>query len=473
MRYSATRRLGDSAAEGSGGSLARLRRRLTAWYALTFLAVLVLLGVGMFAAITEQFDRELDHSLALEALELGRVMAARATAGASEATYDPVRDPQIPGRELFILDTSGHAATGPTRVPAWIGELARDTWRRSEEPRSSEGDFPLPRQAIVQHQMDGRILRAHAAPIRAPNFDGVVVTVADEVELEDRYTLLIVGFAGASIVALFLVAAGGWIIARQAAEPIERAIDNMRRFMADAAHELRTPVTAIRSRAEVAVQRSRSPDEYVRALGAIEAESARLGRIVEDLLTLARADARERPIEPRRLFLDDVALDAADAARAMADRKGVQMEVGEFQEAPVLGDESLLRQLAMILLDNAIKFTPTGGRVRVDVQHNGADVSLIVSDTGVGIGDDQLPHIFERFYRGDLSRTRESGGGGGGGGAGGNGGSGQSDGVGLGLSIARWIVDEHRGSIAVESRSAKGTRIAVTVPADSNGMSSS
>ena len=446
-------------------SLGRLRRRLTAWYALTFLAVLSLLGVGMFAAITEQFDRELDHSLALGALELGRVMAARAAAGASGATYDSVLDPQIPGRELFVLDTNGRAAAATSNVPGWIGELARDAWRRSQEPTSGDGDFPLPRQAILQQKMDGRILRAHAAPIRAPHFAGVVVTVADEVELEDRYTLLIAGFAGASLVALFLVAAGGWIIARQAAEPIERAIDNMRRFMADAAHELRTPVTAIRSRAEVAVQRPRSTDEYVRALGAIEAESTRLGRIVEDLLTLARADARERPVEPRRLFLDDVALDAADAARAMADRKGVQVEVGEFQEAPVLGDASLLRQLVMILLDNAIKFTPAGGRVRVDVRRSGPEVSLVVSDTGVGIGEDQLPHIFERFYRGDPSRTRES--------DHRNGSGAQSDGVGLGLSIARWIVDEHRGSIAVDSRPANGTRIAVTVPADSNGLSSS
>jgi signal transduction histidine kinase len=218
-------------------------------------------------------------------------------------------------------------------------------------------------------------------------------------------------------------------------------------------------VTAIRSRAEVAVQRSRSAEEYVRALTAIEAESTRLGRIVEDLLTLARADARERPIEPKRFFLDDVALDAADAARAMADRKGVQVEVGDFQEAPVLGDASLLRQLVMILLDNAIKFTPTGGRVRVDVQNGGPRVSLIVSDNGIGIGEDQLPHIFERFYRGDPSRTRGSGG--------------QSDGAGLGLSIARWIVDEHHGSIVVDSRPAAGTRIAVTLPVDANGLSSS
>jgi signal transduction histidine kinase len=97
--------------------------------------------------------------------------------------------------------------------------------------------------------------------------------------------------------------------------------------------------------------------------------------------------------------------------------------------------------------------------VRVDVQNGGPSVSLIVSDNGIGIGEDQLPHIFERFYRGDPSRTRESGG--------------QSDGVGLGLSIARWIVDEHHGSIAVDSRPAAGTRMAVTLPVDANGLSSS
>src|SRR5678815_4174151 len=411
-------------------SLARLRRRLTTWYALTFLAVLALLGVAVFAAITKQFDRELDASLATDARELARVMTARAVAGDVMPVYDTLRDIHMPGRELFVLDSGGRAAAGSASVPPWVAELAVEAGRHAGP-------------SMAQHRVDERILRAHAEPVRGPHVAGVVVAVADEVELEDRYTPLLVGFAGASLVALFLVAAGGWVIARQAAEPIEHAIDNMRRFMADAAHELRTP------------------DEYVRALSAIEAESARLGRIVEDLLMLARADARERPIEPKRLFLDDVALDAADAARAMADRKGVQVEVGEFQEAPVLGDASLLRQLVMILLDNAIKFTPSGGRVRVDVRHAGPDASVIVSDTGIGITDDQLPHIFERFYRGDPSRTRESVG------------AGSSDGVGLGLSIARWIVDEHEGSIAVESGPDVGTRIAVTVPTDSNGLSSS
>ncbi len=447
----AARRLGGSAARHSG-ALAKLRRRLTAWYALTFLAVLALLGIAVFAVITRQFDGELDASLAADGHELARVTASRTMAADSSALYDPARDIRIPGRELFVLDTNGRALVASSSVPTWIGDLARDTWRRA-----------MPHSA--QHQSESRILRAYAEPIRSGPVTAVAVAVADEVELEDRYTPLIIGFAGASLVALLLVAGGGWIIARQAGEPIERAIDNMRRFMADAAHELRTPVTAIRSRAEVAAQRPRSSEEYVRALGAIEAESARLGRIVEDLLILARADARERPVEPRRLFLDDVALDAAEAARAMADRKGVAMEVGEFEEAPVLGDASLLRQLVMILLDNAIKFTPAGGRVRVDVQRAGAAASVIVSDTGVGITEDQLPHIFERFYRGDQSRTRASGQG--------AAEPAGSDGVGLGLSIARWIVDEHNGSIAVESEPARGTSIAVTVPADSNGLSSS
>jgi len=234
-------------------------------------------------------------------------------------------------------------------------------------------------------------------------------------------------------------------------------MEQMRRFMADAAHELRTPLTVVRSRAEVALQRSRSPDDYVDALRGIERESIRLGRIVEDLLTLARADAGQRPIERERVFLDDVALDAAEAARVIAERKGVRLEVAEFEEAPVVGDAALLRQLGLILFDNAIKFTPPGGLVRIAVRvAPSGSPTLAVSDSGVGIGTEELPRIFERFYRGDPARTRSDGGG-------------ATEGAGLGLSIAKWIAEEHRAAILVASRPGLGTEVKVEFPAAANG----
>ncbi len=176
------------------------------------------------------------------------------------------------------------------------------------------------------------------------------------------------------------------------------------------------------------------------------------------LLTLARADAGERPIERRRVFVDDVTLDAAEAARAIAERKSVRVEVEAFEEAPVDGDETLLRQLAMILLDNAIKFTPADGAVRVGVRYTPAGAVLSVSDTGIGIEPSHLPHVFERFYRGDPARTpnrgRENG---------------SSEGAGLGLSIARWIADEHGASITIESAPSHGTRVDVHFPLAATG----
>ena len=418
-------------------SLGRLRLRLTAWYVGTFFAILALLGAGMFAAITRQFDRELDESLRDATTELIAMARVRGPDAA-------LRDLRVPGRTFVLTDTLGRSAAGAATEP-WIARVVGASLRRGTASAShAEGE--------------SRILRAFAQ--RAQRSDGppiVAVAISDEIEIEDRYPALIAEFGAAAFVALVLVAVGGWLLARQSTAPVERNIEQMRRFMADAAHELRTPLTVVRSRAEVALQRARTPDEYVQSLHAIERETERLGGIVEDLLMLARADAGERPIERRRVFLDDLTLDAAESARIIADRKNVRVEVEEFEEAAVNGDPTLLRQLVLILLDNAIKFTDPGGVVRVGVRAGASVATLTVADTGIGIPPDQLPHVFDRFYRGDSSRTRDASRGGG------------SEGVGLGLSIAQWIAEQHGGSIRIDSETGQGTRITVQFPAEPAG----
>ena len=418
-------------------SLDRLRWRLTAWYAGTFLVILALLGIGMFAAITWRFDFELDRSLEEATQELVRVATVRDSADASHTAvlFDPRRDPSIPGRALFVTDTLG--ASADTTLDPWLRRLAADAGRhRSSTAVKTEG---------------ARILRATALAFPlAGGRTRVAIGVADEIELEDQYASLIAAFVASTLVAVVLVAIGGWLLARKSTAPVEEAFSHMRRFMADAAHELRTPLSVVRARAEVALQRARDPGEYADALRGIEQETTRLGRLVEDLLMLARADAGERRIDRRRVFLDDVTLDAAEAASVIAGRKSVRVEVADFEEAPVIADPDLLRQLVMILLDNAIKFTPPGGHVRVQVMSRGTCSELIVTDTGIGIPDEQIAHVFERFYRGDPSRTR---------GAASSGDS--SAGVGLGLSIAQWIAAEHDGTIDITSASGEGTRVAV------------
>jgi len=410
-------------------SLDRLRLRLTAWYVGTFFAILLLLGIGMFAAITGRFDRDLDASLRAATSELRRLGRVDAADGL-----------RIPERMLFMLDTTGRAVGRDTPEP-WLQQLARDVWAQHSP-------------ASTVRVVNERLLRANAEPFTLAGGQGVVaVAMADEIELEDRYASLIAAFGGAALVALVLVAAGGWFLARQSTAPVERAIAHMRRFMADAAHELRTPLTVVRARAEVALQRGREPDEYVLALKSIERETERLTSIVEDLLMLARADAGERPIERRRVFLDDVTSDAAGTARVIAERRSVRLDVDDFEEAAVNGDPALLRQLVMILLDNAIKFTDEGGTIRVGVRPVAASATLTVSDTGIGIAPDQLGHVFERFYRGDPSRTR-----------GASRDASTSQGAGLGLSIAQWIAEEHGGTIRIESEPGKGTRVVVQFP---------
>jgi signal transduction histidine kinase len=422
----------NPAASAVPHSLAAVRRRLTLWYAGTFLVILVMLGVGMFIVITRRFDQELEHSL------------GAATAGLVNAPHvsDVARIGEYVGtseRMIVIFDSLG---TALSRVaPTWTRELARRAWREQ--------------QLVSMNHRAGHeeVLRAVARPLRALDGDGfVAVAISDEVEVEDRYRSLIVQFGAAAGFAVLLVALGGWTVARQSMVPTERAFAHMRRFMADAAHELRTPVSVVRARAGVALQRERSAGDYVDVLGSIDREAERIGRIVDDLLTLARADAGERPIERRRVFLDDVMLDAVDAARVIAGNKSQSIDVGDYEEAPVIGDAVLLRQLVLILLDNAIKYTAREGTISIGVRASGSRAVLVVTDNGGGITPDQLPHIFERFYRGDTARTRSEHS------------DTMSEGAGLGLAIAQWITEEHRGAVNIESLVNQGTIVTVSLP---------
>jgi len=419
--------------------LRRLRLRLAAWYAGTFAFILLVLGVGLFAAIAAQIDRELDASLRQAAREL--VGAARVREmeqhRARGAVVDAVDELHIPERSLFLFDAEGHVVR-PDSAPARLRALAREAVQRGAV------------DVTLREAAEGRATQVHAERFRLA--DGkwyVALVVADRVELEDRYALLIALFAVAALAALGLVTGGGMLLARKSTEPVQRAIEQMRRFVADAAHQLRTPITVLRGRAEVAQLREREPEVYAAALADIGREAARMGTIVDDLLTLARADAGGRALRRERLFLDDLVLDAVPASRPVAERRGVRLEVGALDEAPVLGEPELLRQAALIILDNALKYTPAGGLVTVTVSAAAGRCRLVVADTGVGIAPDVLPHVFERFYRGAPAEGGEPG-------------------AGLGLAIARWIADAHGARIDVHSELGLGTTVTLDLPVASS-----
>ena len=361
-----------------------------------------------------------------------RAAAIRRAEAASPGPHlDALEELHIPGRHLFLFDGRG-APVHPAHAPAWLAGMARRALLHGVVV--DEQDLP-----------DEVTWRVHAQRFTLGGQTLVAVAAGDALELDQRYPDLLFRFAIAALLALGAVALGGWWLARKSVEPVDAAFARMRHFMADAAHELRTPVAVLRGRADVALRRSRDPEEYRAALAAVGDEARRLGGIVENLLTIARADAGDWPIARERLFLDDLVLDAAAAARVLGANRGVRVEVDGLEEAPVLGDAALLRQLLMILLDNALKFTPPGGEVRVGVARRGNEVVTSVADTGPGIPADQLPHVFERFFRGDPARAR--------------------GGAGLGLSIARWIADAHGARLTIASSAGAGTRVEILLSA--------
>ena len=414
--------------------LARLRLQLTAWYAGVFTLVLALLGAGLFLTIRHQMSRHVDKSLSAAAAALEQAARIRETerASARGAVVDAVDELHIPDRSLYLLDENERPIK-PAEAPGWVLEATHQAVRSNHGYRNL--DAP-----------DGRELRIYAGRFTGTTGTPyIAAVVADRLELEDEYTSLIETFAAAALAALLLVAGGGYLLIRKSTAPVERSMDQMRRFMADAAHELRTPITILRTRAEVALEQDREAARDAGTLRAVEREAARLGEIVQNLLMLARADAGERPVARLPLYLDDVAAEAVDAVRPLAEQKRVQLEVGAFEEAKITGEPALVRQLLLIVLDNAVKFTAAGGRVRLDVSAENGRAAAVVSDTGVGIPAEQVPHVFERFYRGDPARHT-------------------ADGAGLGLAIARWIADAHGGRIEIGSTPGTGTRVTVSFP---------
>jgi len=304
-------------------------------------------------------------------------------------------------------------------------------------------------------------------------------------ELREFGVVLLLGFP----IALLLASVGGYALARKALAPIDRmaiqtqkisaerltdrlsvenpddelgklasvfnamlarlqaAFDQLRRFTADASHELRTPLTAIRSVGEVALQEQKSPAEYRDVIGSMLEEVDRLTRLVENLLTLSRADAGHVQLQRMDISLLALTREASSMVEVLAEEKGQRVEIDGDAGLIVSVDRLVLRQGIVNLLDNAIKYSPRNTRILVRVGFGAAgQASLEITDEGPGIPSEHQPYVFDRFYRVDQARTREWGG------------------TGLGLAITRWAVEAHGGDIDLTSKHGTGTTFHVSLP---------
>jgi heavy metal sensor kinase len=227
---------------------------------------------------------------------------------------------------------------------------------------------------------------------------------------------------------------------------LDQSFEAMRRFVADASHELRTPIAVIRGEADVALSHDRGAAEYKESLAIVLDESRRLSRLVDDLLNLARADAGRVKLEVQEFYFNELLAECCRSMQTLASASDVALECCSPGDVQFRGDEGLLRRLVINLLDNAIRYTPPGGKVSAELEAGPARVLIRISDTGAGIPPEAAPHVFERFYRADKARSRQDGG------------------FGLGLAIVKWIAEAHNGTVELTRNAGPGTTFMVTLP---------
>jgi len=419
------------------------RWRLTLWITIAIGLILVVIGGAVYlTARTVLFD-QVNSDLESRA---GREQALLATRLLGRRGDDPLADIVIgpaftsggyfyalvsPNGELLAatanVDPAGLAGAGAIQSALAGGEAFTDT-------ESSEEDS----------------LRVYVVRLQGPHGSRLLMEVGRSTEPERqalRRLLLVLG--GGVVGGLALALAGGYFLAGLALRPIRAAVDSQRAFIADASHELRTPLSVMRANGELLKRHLSEPVSANReAVDDIITESDRLGRLVGQMLTLARVDSGQAALTMSEVALDEIADDVSRGMRLLAQERGVSLDTAIDRPLRLRGDADRLRELMVVLTDNAVKYTDAGDRVRLELKRApGGRITIRVSDTGHGIAPEALPHIFDRFYRVDKARSRESGG------------------TGLGLSIARWIAEVHGGSIRAESATGVGTTVTVELPA--------
>lgn len=436
---------------GEARLLRRTRWRLVGWSGISTLVVLLVLGAALYATVANTLV-----SLSIEKLDsvVKPVAAYYSGQGGAESggTDNPNRFGFQPGRGgfwLFAFTPSGDPVGFEGRPPVVLNGMPVTASLTAAEASTSAQDVREVRIRIGTTDFPARLMTlgfTSASDGRTYYLQAIVDRTVEVETLASLLTALLVGGALVVIVAVLF----GWVYAQRALVPIRvslgaqrEALRRQREFAADASHELRTPLTVIRSSVE---HLTRHPDKRVgeqrEALDDIEAEVSNLTSLVDDLLLLARSDSGAVAIDRMPLDLGDVAFEAAGALGRTAEDRGVHVEV-DPEPTMLEGDPARLRQLVTILVDNAIRHSPRDGTVRVVVRSASGVASVEVTDEGPGVREEDMPHVFDRFWRAPGA---------------------PSGGTGLGLAIARWIVDRHGGRIGVANRPEGGAAFRVELP---------
>lgn len=455
-----------------------VRTRLTLWYAGVLALSLIAFALLVYFAASRIFYERQDESLRATAQTVASAYMEELEEeqSATKANQVVLAELVFPNRYVEVTDAAG-------KVTAWSGNLNNSPLR-------------IPDQTQVEARTHGigfavvNNLRVAVVPLSPGGQIGFAAVAEPLSVIDEGLRRLRRAFLAGVPLILLLASTGGYFLARKSLSPIalmnrqtqhitavnlssrldvlhprdelgrlgttinellerlESSFKEQQRFVADASHELRTPLAILRGETDVALEKPRSADDYRQSLVLIKEEAERLSRIVEDLFILARQPLDLPAIVKESVDLSATVKDCVRAANVLAARKNLELTLTGAQPLILTGDEDLLKRMVLNLLDNAVKYTPEGGEVRVELAGQNGHVQVVVRDTGIGIAEKDQPHVFDRFYRVDKARSRAQGG------------------AGLGLSIAHWIVEAHGGTITVESYPGKGSAFTVKLPTD-------
>jgi len=412
-----------------------LRTRLVLWFTGTLSAILLVFCSVLLWLQPQLGLATLDDELANDIVTVSGVLATETSelGPGREAVAGMLDELHLPDRGIAVFDGQG------TLLGAqWNGLDAGDAMGltpASPGVRTYRAPFGPARvrvEASTAANVPYRI--AVAASLEGVAHEGAMLRRAVIVALP---------------IALLLTAFGGIVAARQANDLLNllnAALDQQRRFMADASHELRTPVSVVRTAAEVTLARNgRTEPDYRESFRIVGEQAKRLSRMVEDMFLLARADAGQRRVVPNEFYFDEVVSECVRSSQLLAAGKQVTIASAIAADVPYSGDEALARQLVTNLLDNAVRHAPLAGQVSVSMTINGASLHLAVSDNGAGVAPEDRVRIFERFVKLDPTRPADGG-------------------AGLGLSIARWVAEAHGGTLHLTESGAGRTTFEATLP---------